>query len=180
MVGSTRPVGRDRQSISKPCHSWIGVRAKGRRLVVQCHSLGCGVSKCYPAKPSRRTRPARTSAPLAQRRSAQANPVGPNARRCCQRDCGSTFYARSHPKDPMDGFAIQRADRERSKLIGYLGGCERILKAPLARPTVIQVRQLVFLFLWHCHSRCWPTSTQKPPRFLTSRIPAATNPIRSC
>ena len=50
-------------------------------------------------------------------------------------------------KTPMNGFAFERAERERSKLIDYLGGCERILKTPLARSSVIQVRQFVFLFL---------------------------------
>lgn len=55
--------------------------------------------------------------------------------------------ARTESKTPMDGFAFQRAERERSKLIDYLGGCERILKTPLARSSVIQVRQFVFLFL---------------------------------
>ena len=47
----------------------------------------------------------------------------------------------------MNGFAFERAERERSKLIDYLGGCERILKTPLARSSVIQIRQFVFLFL---------------------------------
>jgi putative membrane protein len=55
--------------------------------------------------------------------------------------------ARSHSESPMDGFAFHRAERERSKLIDYLGGCERILKTPLARSSVIQVRQFVFLYL---------------------------------
>ena len=53
----------------------------------------------------------------------------------------------NHPKTPMIGFAFERAERERSKLIDYLGGCERILKTPLARSSAIQVRQFVFLFL---------------------------------
>ena len=56
-------------------------------------------------------------------------------------------HALNHPKTPMNGFAFERAERERSKLIDYLGGCERILKTPLARSSVIQVRQFVFLFL---------------------------------
>ena len=55
--------------------------------------------------------------------------------------------ARNNPAKPMDGFGFLRAERERSKLIDYLGGCERILKTPLARSSVIQVRQFVFLFL---------------------------------
>ena len=55
--------------------------------------------------------------------------------------------ARTDSKQPMDGFGFLRAERERSKLIDYLGGCERILKTPLARSSAIQVRQFVFLFL---------------------------------
>jgi putative membrane protein len=55
--------------------------------------------------------------------------------------------ARAHAESPMDGFAFHRAERERSKLIDYLGGCERILKTPLARSGAIQVRQFVFLYL---------------------------------
>ena len=55
--------------------------------------------------------------------------------------------ALNHPKTPMNGFAFERAESERSKLIDYLGGCERILKTPLARSSAIQVRQFVFLFL---------------------------------
>ena len=56
-------------------------------------------------------------------------------------------HALNHSKTPMNGFAFERAERERSKLIDYLGGCERILKTPLARSSAIQVRQFVFLFL---------------------------------
>ena len=55
--------------------------------------------------------------------------------------------ALNHPKTPMNGFAFERAESERSRLIDYLGGCERILKTPLARSSAIQVRQFVFLFL---------------------------------
>ena len=47
----------------------------------------------------------------------------------------------------MNGFAFQEVERQRSLLIDYLGGCERILKTPLARSSAIQVRQFIFLFL---------------------------------
>lgn len=47
----------------------------------------------------------------------------------------------------MDGFAFQKCEEQRSKLIDHLGGCERILKTPLARSGAIQVRQFIFLLL---------------------------------
>ncbi len=47
----------------------------------------------------------------------------------------------------LDGFAFQEAEKQRGLLIDYLGGCERILKTPLARSGAIQVRQFIFLLL---------------------------------
>ncbi len=50
-------------------------------------------------------------------------------------------------RDGMDGFAFIEAEKQRALLIDYLGGCERILKTPLARSGAIQVRQFIFIFL---------------------------------
>jgi len=47
----------------------------------------------------------------------------------------------------MDGFAFQKCEEQRARLIDHLGGCERILKTPLARSGAIQVRQFIFLLL---------------------------------
>ncbi len=47
----------------------------------------------------------------------------------------------------MDGFAFYSAEKQRCLLIDYLGGCERILKTPLARSGAIQVRQFIFILL---------------------------------
>ena len=47
----------------------------------------------------------------------------------------------------MDGFSFIEAERHRGLLIDYLGGCERILKTPLARSGAVQARQLIFIFL---------------------------------
>ncbi len=47
----------------------------------------------------------------------------------------------------MDGFAFQKCEEQRASLLDHLGGCERILKTPLARSSAIQVRQFIFLFL---------------------------------
>jgi putative membrane protein len=49
--------------------------------------------------------------------------------------------------NPMSGFAFQEAERQRSLMIDHLGGCERILKTPLALSSAIQVRQFIFMFL---------------------------------
>ncbi len=50
-------------------------------------------------------------------------------------------------KSGMDGFAFIEAEKQRGLLIDHLGGCERILKTPLARSGAIQVRQFIFLLL---------------------------------
>jgi ion channel-forming bestrophin family protein len=47
----------------------------------------------------------------------------------------------------MDGFAFQKCEEQRARLMDHLGGCERILKTPLARSGAIQVRQFIFLLL---------------------------------
>ncbi|WP_302119711.1 bestrophin family protein [Allorhodopirellula heiligendammensis] len=47
----------------------------------------------------------------------------------------------------MDALAFYSAEKQRCLLIDYLGGCERILKTPLARSSAIQVRQFIFILL---------------------------------
>jgi ion channel-forming bestrophin family protein len=47
----------------------------------------------------------------------------------------------------MDGFALMEAEKQRSLLVDHLGGCERILKTPIARSSAILVRQFIFVFL---------------------------------
>ncbi|MCA9055089.1 MAG: hypothetical protein KDA75_14710 [Planctomycetaceae bacterium] len=47
----------------------------------------------------------------------------------------------------MNDWSFYEAERQRGLLIDYLGGCERILRTPLARATVITVRRFIFLFL---------------------------------
>ena len=55
--------------------------------------------------------------------------------------------ARARSSGGMDGFGFLQAEQQRGLLIDYLGGCERILKTPLARSGAIQVRQFIFIFL---------------------------------
>ncbi len=47
----------------------------------------------------------------------------------------------------MNGFAFQEAEKQRALLVDHVGGCERILKTPLARSGAIQVRQFIFILL---------------------------------
>ena len=47
----------------------------------------------------------------------------------------------------LDRFAYLRAEEQRALLIDHVGGCERILKTPLARAYVVLIRQFIVLFL---------------------------------
>jgi len=47
----------------------------------------------------------------------------------------------------LDGFGFLQLDRERTALIDDIGGCERILNAPLPLPYSIHIRQFVFVYL---------------------------------
>jgi putative membrane protein len=47
----------------------------------------------------------------------------------------------------MNAWGFYEAERQRGLLIDHLGGCERILRTPLARATAIQVRRFILLFL---------------------------------
>jgi putative membrane protein len=47
----------------------------------------------------------------------------------------------------MDGFAFLTAERQRAALIDHLGGCERILRSPLATVFSITTRRFLFLYL---------------------------------
>lgn len=47
----------------------------------------------------------------------------------------------------MPPMSYHQAEAQRAGLVDHLGGCERILKTPLARSSAIQVRRFVLLFL---------------------------------
>src|SRR5206468_503101 len=47
----------------------------------------------------------------------------------------------------MDPFAFLQVDRDRAALNDHVGGCERILSAPLPLAYSIHIRQFIFLFL---------------------------------
>jgi putative membrane protein len=47
----------------------------------------------------------------------------------------------------LDSFAFLQIDRARATLLDHLGGCERILSAPLPRVYSIHIRRFIFLYL---------------------------------
>lgn len=47
----------------------------------------------------------------------------------------------------LDSFTFLQLDRERAQLIDHLGGCERILKTPLALVYVLKMRRFVLMYL---------------------------------
>ncbi|MEW4456328.1 bestrophin family ion channel [Bremerella sp. JC817] len=50
-------------------------------------------------------------------------------------------------KGDLDRFYFLQAEAERARLIDHLGGCERILKTPLAAAFSIKIRRFLFLYL---------------------------------
>lgn len=50
-------------------------------------------------------------------------------------------------REQFDRFAFLQAEHERASLIDHIGGCERILKTPLARVFSIKIRRFIFLYL---------------------------------
>jgi putative membrane protein len=54
---------------------------------------------------------------------------------------------RARDAQGLDDFAFLQLDRERTALIDDVGGCERILSAPLPVPYSIHIRQFVFVYL---------------------------------
>lgn len=51
-------------------------------------------------------------------------------------------------REGMSRYAFLQAEQQRSMVIDYLGGCERIRNTPLARASAIQVRQFILMFLF--------------------------------
>ncbi len=50
-------------------------------------------------------------------------------------------------RDVLDRVAYLQAETQRAQLIDHVGGCERILKTPLARAYVVLIRRFIVLFL---------------------------------
>jgi ion channel-forming bestrophin family protein len=54
---------------------------------------------------------------------------------------------RDSPEEGLDGFAFENVDEERAHLLDHLGGCERILKTPLAYAYDVTIRGFIVFYL---------------------------------
>lgn len=59
----------------------------------------------------------------------------------------ATLLRQALHREQLDRFAFLQAEHERASLIDHIGGCERILKTPLARVFSIKIRRFIFLYL---------------------------------
>ncbi len=50
-------------------------------------------------------------------------------------------------EEELDGYAFLQVDQQRAQLIDHLGGCERILRTPLAFAYAVKVRRFIVLYL---------------------------------
>jgi putative membrane protein len=59
----------------------------------------------------------------------------------------ATRLGEARSRGELDSSAFMKADEQRSLLIDHIGGCERILKTPLAAAYVVLIRRFIVLFL---------------------------------
>jgi putative membrane protein len=59
----------------------------------------------------------------------------------------ATMLREARDRGEIDTSAFLRAEEQRSLLIDHVGGCERILKTPLAAAYVVLIRRFIVLFL---------------------------------
>lgn len=138
---------------------WGGIVNQTRNLVISALTYG-------PDSPEWRERLVRWTAvmPHVMRRSLRgerelpevANLVGRDAAAAIERAAHMPSYAmrelalllrQATEEHDLDRFAFIQIDRERAQLIDHLGGCERILKTPLALVYVLKMRRFVLLYL---------------------------------
>lgn len=144
---------------------WEGRKLWGG-IVNQCRHLAVVALAYGPDDPAWRPRLVRRTAALAHvmRRSLRGEREMPEvsallgadeARRIGAARHMPTAMARAIADDlrmacdrgGMDRFALHRADTDLGMLLDHIGGCERILKTPLARAYTIQMRRFIVLFL---------------------------------
>ena len=58
----------------------------------------------------------------------------------------SQLLREASDRGQLDPMAYMQAENQRALLVDHLGGCERILKTPLATAYVVLIRRMVFLF----------------------------------
>jgi putative membrane protein len=137
---------------------WGGIVNQSRNLAIVALAYG-------PPDSAWRVRFIRWAAafPHATRRSLRGERNIPEIERLIGADEASKLAAAGHMPDAvakelanllrtaraagMNDWGFYEAERQRGLLIDHLGGCERILRTPLARATAIQVRRFIFLFL---------------------------------
>lgn len=137
---------------------WGGIVNQTRNLVVDALAYG-------PKSPAWRERLVRWVAalPHLMRHSLRGERELPDVERLLGADAATAIAAAAHMpsfamreiagqlreacEQGMDRFAFLQLDRERAQLIDHLGGCERILKTPLALVYVLKVRRFIALYL---------------------------------
>ncbi len=144
---------------------WEGRRLWGG-IVNQCRNLATAGLVYGPADPAWRRQFVRWVAafPHVARRSLRGEPPGPEVAALVGPEAAEKLATAGHMPSAvavrlaellrdgcerlgMDRFAFLQADRERAALIDHIGGCERILKAPLPLAYSIKIRQFIALFL---------------------------------
>ncbi len=137
---------------------WGGIVNQSRNLAIAALAYG-------PPESAWRVRFLRWVAvfPHAARRSLRGEREFPEIERLVGADEAAKLAAAGHMPDyvareladmlrvaqrsGMSELGFYEAERQRSLLIDHIGGCERILRTPLARATAIQVRRFILLFL---------------------------------
>lgn len=137
---------------------WGGVVNQTRNLIVDALAYG-------PASPAWRERLVRWVAafPHLMRHSLRGERQLPDVERLLGPDAATAIAAAAHMpsfamreiagqlreacEQGMDRFVFLQIDRERAQLIDHLGGCERILKTPLALVYVLKIRRFLALYL---------------------------------
>ncbi|MFO0575685.1 MAG: bestrophin family ion channel [Polyangia bacterium] len=138
---------------------WGGIVNQTRNLVVSALAYG-------PDAPEWRERLVRWTAvmPHVMRRSLRGERELPEVAKLVGRDAAAAIERAAHmpsyamrelagllrqatEEHDLDRFTFIQLDRERAQLIDHLGGCERILKTPLALVYVLKMRRFVLLYL---------------------------------
>ena len=136
-------VGRNRQPVVTSASSLRPTVAK-RRVAKSVHSLVCCVTSCHSVQFERGSITGEISRLVGRT----------NAKRVAEAKHMPTFVSSilaqmlsEGRREGMSRYAFLQAEQQRSMIIDYTGGCERIRNTPLARASAIQVRQFIFIFL---------------------------------
>ena len=146
MVGGPQALGRDHQPVAEPGDPDARQRPGRPPVAPRGRGLDRVVRPRDPPQPPGRAGHDRDGRRWSGRRrprgSLRAEHMpGPSR-------CGSpASSARPATATASTGFAYLQAEEQRCLLIDHLGGCERILKTPLAAAYVVLIRRFIVLFL---------------------------------